>query len=198
VSREERHDTIDVIEIRPPRSGAELVAELRRVAGICDAFWNRFPTHEFFAPIGTAWSPAENIRHLVKSTRPVATALRLPRIALLALFGPATRGSRTLEALVDDYRGVLAAGGRAGRFAPRPLRGDSDPGVVRERLMSDKRTADAMLSARAEAWSESALDRCRLPHPLLGKITLREMLFFTLHHGVHHVANVERRKRATM
>jgi hypothetical protein len=32
-----------------------------------------------------------------------------------------------------------------------------------------------------------------LPHPLLGKLTVREMLFFTLYHQRHHVAVVERR-----
>jgi hypothetical protein len=43
-------------------------------------------------------------------------------------------------------------------------------------------------------WGEGSLDRCRLPHPLLGKLTVREMLFFTLYHNLHHVQNVARRK----
>jgi hypothetical protein len=36
-------------------------------------------------------------------------------------------------------------------------------------------------------WSEDDLDNHRLPHPLLGKLTVREMLFFTLYHIQHHM-----------
>ena len=36
------------------------------------------------------------------------------------------------------------------------------------------------------SWGELALDRYRLPHPLLGRLTVREMLLFTLYHSVHH------------
>ena len=31
------------------------------------------------------------------------------------------------------------------------------------------------------------LDKYVLPHPLLGKVTLREMLYFTIHHNEHHL-----------
>jgi len=34
-----------------------------------------------------------------------------------------------------------------------------------------------------------------LPHPLLGKVTVREMLYFTIHHVQHHHALVERDSR---
>ena len=35
-----------------------------------------------------------------------------------------------------------------------------------------------LLDAAIAGWKESALDRARLPHPLLGPITVREMLEF--------------------
>jgi hypothetical protein len=31
-----------------------------------------------------------------------------------------------------------------------------------------------------------------LPHPLLGPLSVREMLFFTVYHNTHHVLNVQR------
>jgi hypothetical protein len=49
------------------------------------------------------------------------------------------------------------------------------------------------LARALEHWTEMDLDRCRLPHPLLGKITVREMLFFTLYHYEHHWAIVAER-----
>ena len=49
------------------------------------------------------------------------------------------------------------------------------------------------LAGAIEGWSESALDRYRLPHPLLGKLTVREMLLFTFYHHEHHANTVKRR-----
>ncbi|MCB9182399.1 MAG: DinB family protein [Flavobacteriales bacterium] len=53
------------------------------------------------------------------------------------------------------------------------------------------RTLD-LLCKRTSRWSESDLERYLLPHPLLGKLTLREMLYFTLYHVQHHQALVQR------
>ena len=35
--------------------------------------------------------------------------------------------------------------------------------------------------------SDSVLDSYRLPHPILGKISLRELAIFTAFHTVHHI-----------
>lgn len=43
------------------------------------------------------------------------------------------------------------------------------------------------LRGALEQWSEADLDRVRMPHPILGPLTVREMLFFTLYHDGHHV-----------
>jgi hypothetical protein len=38
-------------------------------------------------------------------------------------------------------------------------------------------------------WSEAELDRYTLPHPLLGDLTMREMLCFTLYHNQRHISD---------
>jgi DNA-directed RNA polymerase subunit L len=43
----------------------------------------------------------------------------------------------------------------------------------------------ALLSA-LEKWQEVEFDRYQLPHPILGKLTMREMLFFTIYHTLRH------------
>ena len=42
-------------------------------------------------------------------------------------------------------------------------------------------------------WSEKKLDRYQAPHPALGKLTIREMLYFTIFHNVHHARLVAER-----
>ena len=44
---------------------------------------------------------------------------------------------------------------------------------------------------RLMEWSESERDEYVLPHPLLGKLSVRGMLFFTLFHTDHHRRSIE-------
>ena len=43
-----------------------------------------------------------------------------------------------------------------------------------------------MINQKLDKWTEKQMDEFILPHPLLGKITLREMMYFTIHHADHH------------
>jgi hypothetical protein len=40
------------------------------------------------------------------------------------------------------------------------------------------------------SYSEEQLDQYILPHPLLGKLTIREMMYFTIYHAQHHTTIV--------
>ncbi|HVF61097.1 MAG TPA: DinB family protein [Thermoanaerobaculia bacterium] len=176
-----------------PFTKEELLDELRSLHEQSTAFWESFPTAEFFVSLGEAWSPADNVRHLLKSNRPVARALGTARVALALRFGVGFRESRSYAEIRETYRTALAGGVTAGRFAPRPEPAPADPETARRALMEQREaTASALASALAR-WGEGALDRLRLPHPALGKLTTREMLFFTLYHNLHHVLNVARR-----
>src|SRR6185369_6710340 len=106
---------------------------------------------------------------------------------------PSPRASRDYGGLRDVYRGILAGGGKAGRFAPALEALPADPAAWRRALMGRRELAAEALERAIEPWSETALDRYRMPHPLLGKLTVREMLFFTLYHNLHHIQNVARR-----
>jgi len=176
-----------------PSTGAEIRTAAEALHAEIVPFLGSIPTETFFMPQGQSWSPAWHVRHLTKANFPVARALRLPKLVPRLLFGGASAPSRSFEKLREDYRARLAAGGQAGRFAPsdKPL----PPDLVAWRLeiaaVYGKSVSD--WTSASERWSEKELDRVRLPHPLLGKLTVREMLFFTLYHNAHHMAIVARR-----
>ena len=180
--------------VHEPRSLPELVRELWSLHEQSTAFWSAFDTAEFYAPIGTAWSPADNVRHLLKSNRPVARALATARIALAVRFGLNLRASRSYAEVRETYRAALAGGVTAGRFAPSPEPPHADPEVARSTLMAERDAVAGRLEAALAGWGEWSLDHLRLPHPALGSLTVREMMFFTLYHNLHHVLNVARRK----
>jgi len=158
------------------------------------AYWDAFDTDAFFRRIGASWSPAETVRHLNKSNRPVVKALGMPKLVLRFMFGKARRPSVTYDDLVARYRQALAEGGEAGRFAPS-AQAQSDAEAWRASIMKDFRGVHAALRRMLERWPERKLDALLLPHPLLGKLTVREMLFFTLYHQRHHRSAVQRRLR---
>lgn len=182
--------------IESPRTQDEILAAFQQQESESVAYWEAFETDDFFRQIGTSWSPAETVRHLSKSTRPVVKALTMPKILLRVRFGKPGRASLTYDALRARYLDALAAGGEAGRFAPS-RRAENDLGA-RRAIMAELGRVNAELRTAISRWSERKLDRLQLPHPLLGKLTVREMLFFTLYHHRHHIGVVERRRSETL
>ena len=178
-----------------PQSREEILAAFDDLRQRGLTFWTDFEPKQFAAPIGEAWSPADNVRHLIKSTFPVTKALKLPGLVLRTLFGPAKDSSSSYTELVARYKALLAAGGNAGKFAPRTVPVPDDLVTWQRKLVSVCNDSLSDLRRAAERWSDKDLDRYRLPHPLLGKITLREMLLFTLYHYSHHKENVIKRMK---
>lgn len=147
---------------------------------------NSLPPHEVHVSRNDKWSPARQLDHLVRSVAPVRMAFYLPAFILKILFGTANRPSRTYDELVAKYHAKLSAGGKASsRFIPQ------------EKSISVKQASQRLrflvqsLCEKIGAYTEEDLDRLILPHPLLGKLTFREMLYFTIYHAQHHQKQVQ-------
>ncbi len=134
------------------------------------------------------WTPAQHLEHVQRAISPVSWALMVPKWFLRWRFGKPNRTPRDYEGLVKRYNEKLAAGGRAsGRFVPPNV-----PSKAVERISASVQRIVATMTRRVGAWSEQDLDTVLLPHPLLGKLTVRKMLFFTIYHAQHHRALVDR------
>ena len=145
----------------------------------------RMPDNQAHLAAEGKWSPTQQAEHLVKSVSPVTLAFSLPKFVLPLLFGKANRPSRTYDELIVKYKAKLAAGGKASSpFVPGV---PDNLSIVCERLEKSVAT----LCNRIDSFSEPQLDRLILPHPLLGKLTLREILYFTAYHARHHQQLVE-------
>jgi hypothetical protein len=132
---------------------------------------------------GGKWSAGQHLDHLIRSSRPVYMAIGLPAFLLQLLFGKPSRKPRDFEQLVLRYKEKLAQGGAAsGRFVPLAV-----PYSRQQQKIQHFLQLKDTLQKRVLALSEYKLDNCLLPHPLLGKVTVREMLFFTVYHTQHHL-----------
>ena len=128
------------------------------------------------------WSAGQQLDHLVKSTKPLLISIRLPKFVLKLVFGKANRASKTYEGLVEKYQLKLQEGGRAtAAFIPPPIAFEQ-----RLALSNQLNKIIQQLTKGISSFTEKDLDTIILPHPLLGKITYREMMYFTICHVQHH------------
>lgn len=160
-----------------------------KIAGALSATHTEFCTYiaaltepEFLFHKENKWSAGQQLEHIFLAVQPVRLAFSLPHWLLRLVWGKANRKSRTYDELVAKYHLKLQQGGRAsGRFVPKPVML-----IQREALLFKVQKEVAALVGKAGKKAESDLDAYVLPHPLLGKLTLREMLYFTNYHVQHH------------
>ena len=142
------------------------------------------PEDIFFTQPQEKWSIAQNIQHLILTTRTTTFAFKAPRFLLKWLAGKPNRRSRSYDELVAKYKLKLQQGGKAPRrFTPQVF----EKGSGKESLLKKwKQATDSYLSSLKSNWVDKDLDQYIVKHPLLGRITMRELAYFTMYHTIHH------------
>ncbi|HUR65081.1 MAG TPA: DinB family protein [Chitinophagaceae bacterium] len=168
----------------------ELTEQLDKASTEFNEYCSSLSEEQFFYQPVEKWSVAQQIKHLVSATNMAALAFRLPKVLVRIVGGKPNRKSRTFDELVAKYELKLQQGGKASsRYVPKPV----PPSAGKEKLL--KEFSKAMLklsSALQKNWKEPQPDKYIAPHPLLGKITLRELSYFTIHHTRHHLASIQK------
>jgi uncharacterized damage-inducible protein DinB len=144
----------------------------------------QIPPAFFFKQPEGKWSIAQHVQHLVISTKTSTAAFALPKFIVRLVGGRTNRASLDYDALVKAYLGKLAQGGKAsGRYIPQKINANTP----KEKIIYNWKQASATyLRALKANLKKDQLDLYQVPHPLLGKITLRELGYFTIYHTIHH------------
>jgi len=137
------------------------------------------------APEGK-WNPGQHLSHLIRSLSPLNKVMSSREVVLS--FGKAENPSRNYDDVVAFYLGALSKGGKAsGQFLPHEISTDQ------RKEFTDKLVSKAeLLANQLNDYSEQDLDELVIPHPLLGNLTLREMMYFTIYHVSHHEMGIRR------
>jgi hypothetical protein len=142
----------------------------------------RLGEEEFFMSIDGKWSAGEQLEHLRKSSQPLVMALKLPKLVIRLKVGRPNRETRSFASVIEKYLLKLATEELGTtKFFP-----DNHGKKSKLEIINDYRLITKKLAKAITAWKETDLDNYILPHPLLGKLTVREMLFFTIYHTRHH------------
>ena len=143
---------------------------------------NSLSDAEFMFSANEKWTAGQQADHLLLAVKPINKILAMPKITMKVMFGSANRPSKTFEELVQKYTTKLAEGGKAtAQFVPPVIELKQ-----KEKLLSELLQSAEKLCKQLDDFTEAQLDEYILPHPLLGKLTLREMMYFTLYHVEHH------------
>ena len=174
-------------------SKKEIIQQVETVSKELTVFCSGINESLFFRQPADKWSIAQNVKHLITATDTSRLAFLLPKFAVRLYTGKPNRPSRTYDELIAKYKLKLEQGGRAsGRFIPKLISQQEG----KEKMISTFSAAMLRLNSDIEKkWKEPQLDQYIAPHPLLGKITLRELCYFTIYHTKHHLNIIKERLR---
>lgn len=149
-------------------------------------FINALSDEQFTAAPTGKWTAGQQLDHLIKSVAPLNKVMQ--KKAIVESFGRAKQASRDYDGVVAFYQAALARGYEdRPQFLPEEAAVDQRAESVNN-LMSQVDTLCQLL----HGYSEEDLDQLVIPHPLLGNLTMREMMHFTTYHAHHHELGVRR------
>ncbi|GAA4401015.1 hypothetical protein GCM10023187_14770 [Nibrella viscosa] len=145
---------------------------------------------QFFEPLDNGkWSVAETLQHLYLVIRGLNRLLPGPR-EVFEQWGKAEQPSRSFDVVKHTYQaGSLKPRVAPEQVTPRAADLDTDRQTLTERFVS----AHQALATNLDGWSEEELDTYQVPHLVLGKMTVREILYFTILHLYHHLEPTQAR-----
>ncbi|SDI51109.1 DinB family protein [Winogradskyella thalassocola] len=130
------------------------------------------------------WTTGQQALHLLQSIVPLNNALSMPKFLLRLKFGKANRPVRPYDAIVKRYQERLAdAKGKT-------FKGSQNMKIPKledkQYFLNRLQTEAKKIQYKTRRISDVNLDTVVLPHPLMGKMPVREIIMWTAHHVEHH------------
>ncbi|MFC4721824.1 DinB family protein [Geojedonia litorea] len=136
------------------------------------------------------WTTGQQTLHLLQSIKPLNDALSFPKFILRYKFGKANRPVRDYQTVVSRYQERL-------KNVPEGIVSPFSKGM-RVPKLSDKKyllnrlqVESKKLQYKTRKLSDVNLDTLILPHPLMGKMPVRELLMWTAYHVEHHTIQLQ-------
>jgi len=128
------------------------------------------------------WTPGQQLEHVYKCNQPLAF-LFANKPVIETKFGKIERTRWSHADVKEKYTAALAAGGKAPeRFVPAEVT-PAQKAELAEKTLNDVSSIVKLLSN----YTEEELDNLAIPHPLLGNMSIREMMYLMTDHATHHL-----------
>jgi hypothetical protein len=143
----------------------------------------------FAKPHKEVWSISEEFDHMILSSAPIAKVLNLG-FEKFKNQGLPERKSMVYSELSEFYWNMLNT---TVVSAPSRYTADESGNSNLDERSVKWFTIGKGLVDGLNLWDEAMIDNVQLKHPLLGFLTLREMLFFTHIHTSHHFRSIQKK-----
>ena len=130
------------------------------------------------------WTSGQHILHLVNSLQLLNNALSYPKFILKYKFGTCNRATRSYDAVAKNYQKKLSENKDKARVFNQKLK--TPTLQEKTRLLTRLQIQQKKLQYKTKKISDKNLDTLLIPHPLMGKMTIREIIMWTAHHTAHH------------
>lgn len=130
------------------------------------------------------WTAGQHIVHLVDSIKKVNSALSYPKFLLRYKFGKANREVRSYNEIVKRYQDKLLKNKEKARMFNINVKAPSEKSLFQ--LVSTLKIQNKKLQYKTQRFKNKDLDTLILPHPLMGKMPVREIIMWTAYHTEHH------------
>jgi hypothetical protein len=135
------------------------------------------------------WTTGQQALHLLQSIKPLNDALSMPKLLLRYKFGKANREVRAYDVIVKRYlerlenaKGMTFKGSQNMKIPSL-----KDKAYILNRLQVESKK----LQYKTRKLSDKNLDTLVLPHPLMGKMPVRELIMWTAYHVEHHTKTLQ-------
>ena len=136
------------------------------------------------------WSTGQHIQHLTDSLQLLNNALSYPRFFLKYKFGTCNRAPRDYNTVVKKYQQKLLEHQERATAFNKKLKKPT----LKERahLLTKLQIQQKKLQYKTNRTSETNLDNLVIPHPLMGKMTLREIIMWSAYHTEHNTKTLQK------
>jgi hypothetical protein len=141
-----------------------------------DKLWDKGPEGK--------WTSGQQALHLLQSIKPLNFALSLPKFILKYKYGKANRDLRDYDSIVKRYHERLE------NTKGITFKGSQNMEIptlkVKASILNKLNVESKKLQKATKKISNKNLDTLILPHPLMGKMPIREIIMWTAYHVEHH------------
>ncbi len=170
----------------------EIIAALQTQKLEISAFLESIPSQQFFDGSSERWSVAHHVQHVNSAISRVGQGLL--NAGVLPKREPAT-ASRDFGTMHQTYLEILrnTPAETLRQLGSRVmLEEHRDLDAYKTQMILSFTSAIENFNTALEHFEEANLESLGMPHPIMGLLSSREMVFFIVYHNTHHQNGIQR------
>ncbi|NNE27574.1 MAG: DinB family protein [Saprospiraceae bacterium] len=150
---------------------------------VCE-WLNQQPLNRFEQGPQGKWNTSQHLDHIIKTAKLLNKALNYPKFMLRYKFGKPNREVRSREEVISRYQDRLQ---NIPPGTTSPITVQSYTTQQKPQVLDQIERQNLKLIRTINKWPENKLDQYLLPHPLMGRMIIREIIMWHAYHNLHHL-----------